>query len=153
MSHTPGPEDDISTVGSEEEEEEEEEEELPQCVVCLQPRIDMMSTRKTANKMIPCGHLTICKPCFHRCDRCPLCRKRYHNNEHIMTVVEEKRLKAKLQRASDRRMALNEKIAELQTKRLRVEDEFAELTAIRERQRVLLRRRANHLDESNFVHV
>ena len=70
-----------------------------------------------------------------------------------MTVVEEKRLKAKLLRASDRRMALNEKIAELQTKRLRVEDEFAELTAIRERQRVLLRRRANHLDESNFVHV
>ena len=70
-----------------------------------------------------------------------------------MTMVEEKRLKAKLQRASDRRMALNEKIAELQTKRLRVEDEFAELTAIRERQRVLLRRRANHLDESNFVQV
>lgn len=69
-----------------------------------------------------------------------------------MTMVEETRLIAKLQRVSERRDALNEKIAELHSKRSRVEDEFAELTAIRERQRVLLRRRANHLDESNFIH-
>jgi len=141
MSHTP---DDVSTIVDEED---------ACCVVCLQARINLMSSRKTANKMIPCGHLTICKPCFHRCDRCPLCRKKYRNNEHIMTMAEETRLIAKLQQVSKRREALNEKIAELQTKRSRVDDEFAELFARRERQRVLLRRRANHLDESNFVDV
>jgi len=70
-----------------------------------------------------------------------------------MTMAEETRLIAKLQQVSKRREALNEKIAELQTKRSRVDDEFAELFARRERQRVLLRRRANHLDESNFVDV
>ena len=141
MSRTP---DDASTVGCDEEDA---------CVVCLQARINLMSSRKTANKMIPCGHLTICKACFHRCDRCPLCRKRYRNNEHIMTMVGETRLIAKLERVSERRYVLNEKIAELQSKRSRLDDEFAELTAIRERQRLLLRRRVNHLDESNFVSV
>lgn len=154
MSHTPDDED-ISTIGGSTlggGEEDEDDSEI-KCVVCFQARINMMSLRKTANKMIPCGHLTICKPCFHRCDKCPLCRKRYRNNEHIMTMAEETRLKIKLKRIKERRDALNEKIAELQSKRLRVDDEFAELTAIRERQRVLLRRRANHLDESNFVNV
>ena len=123
------------------------------CMVCYQSPNNMMSERKTANKMIPCGHVSICKPCFHRCDRCPMCRKRYRNNEHVMTMAEETRLIAKLQRISERRDALDEQISEMQRKRSRIEDEFSELTAIRERQRILLRRRANHLDESNFIQV
>ena len=136
-----------------EEEEEEKEEDEEKCIVCLHTRINMMSLRKTVRKMIPCGHFDICKPCFHRCDKCPLCRKPYRNNEHVMTMVEETRLIYKLQRVIDRRDALNEKISELQIKRSRIEDEYAELTAIRARQRLLLRRRANHLDASNFVNV
>lgn len=70
-----------------------------------------------------------------------------------MTMAEETRLIAKLQRISERRDALDDQISEMQRKRSRIEDEFSELTAIRERQRILLRRRANHLDESNFIHV
>ena len=116
------------------------------CMICMMKREHMMSERKTARKMIPCGHLTICKTCFHRVDRCPLCRRRYQNNEQIMTMLEERRLISKLQRVSSRRDVLDEKISELQTKRARVDEEFQELTAIRQRQRVLLRRRATQLD-------
>jgi hypothetical protein len=68
-----------------------------------------------------------------------------------MTMAEETRLIAKLERIQERREGLDQKIAVLQTKRERVDEEFAELTAIRERQRLLLRRRANHLEESHFV--
>lgn len=132
---------------------EEEDDDAVTCMVCLQKPTNMMLLRKTAVSMIPCGHLTICKPCFHRCDRCPLCRKRYRNNEHIMTPAEENRLIARLRRVSLRRDDVDEKIAELQTKRAEIDEEFSELTAIRERQRILLRRRANHLDESNFVNL
>jgi len=63
-----------------------------------------------------------------------------------MTMLEERRLISKLQRVSSRRDVLDEKISELQTKRARVDEEFQELTAIRQRQRVLLRRRATQLD-------
>ena len=70
-----------------------------------------------------------------------------------MTASEETKLIEKLRRVSLRRDVLDEKISDLQTKRAKNEEEFAELTAIRERQRILLRRRANHLDESHFVNL
>ena len=80
-----------------------------------------------------------------------MCRKKYQNNEQIMTMAEETKLIAKLRRLAGRRETLNEQIAELQDKRTAVEEEFAALTAVRERQRVLLRRRATHLDAANIL--
>jgi len=129
MSDTPGAEDSV-------------------CMVCKDDGAELV--KKRAKAMIPCGHFTICKPCFHRCDKCPVCRTRYNNNETIMTAAEETRLIARLQRFAARREALDDQIAALQEKRAAVDEEFNQLTAVRERQRILLRRRANHLDESNF---
>jgi hypothetical protein len=128
----------------------EEEEEEDKCIVCLETQTLLMASRKRAARMISCGHDNICKACFHRCDKCPVCRRRYRDNDNVMSRTEEARLVGKLRRLVERRTAVDEKMAELQEKRELLEEEIEQLSAVSERQRVLLTRRVNQLD--SFVH-
>lgn len=80
------------------------------CMVCYHDMgAAMMSKRKSVHGMIWCGHVNICKSCFHRCDKCPVCRAKYHNHEDIMTMAEETRLVQRMRKLKTQRESAEEK--------------------------------------------
>lgn len=117
------------------------------CMVCYHDMgAAMMSKRKSVHGMIWCGHVNICKSCFHRCDKCPVCRAKYHNHEDIMTMAEETRLVQRMRKLKTQRESAEEKVEFFQQKRARYHNEYNQLVAVKERQRNLLKRRVEQLD-------
>jgi hypothetical protein len=117
------------------------------CMVCYHDMgAAMMSKRKSVHGMIWCGHVNICKSCFHRCDKCPVCRAKYHNHEDIMTMAEETRLVQRMRKLKTQRESAEEKVEFFQQKRARYHNEYNQLVAVKERQRLLLKRRVQQLD-------
>jgi len=117
------------------------------CMVCYHDMgAAMMSKRKSIHGMIWCGHVNICKSCFHRCDKCPVCRAKYHNHEDIMTMAEETRLVQRMRKLKTQRDSAAEKVDFFRKKRTLYQNEYDQLVAVKDRQRLLLKRRVQQLD-------